>query len=141
MTQYGLKTTRPGMVIPLPDTDFSEERVLAYTDLMNAKHPIHVDEAYSKKTSFGRRIAHGPMAMAASLAPLGEIYGENLIAMLNVRGWSFLQAIFLGEVLKTEACVLDVDRGRGAVTLEIRIYNPNGQIAQRGEVGLLLRRD
>lgn len=138
-----LDDIRPGMRIALPDTDCAAARVEAYAEIFDAKHPIHVDEAFAKTTKFGTRIAHGPLPMAASLATLGDIFGNALVVMTRVGSWDFYGAVPAGASVPTEAFVIGITRSGGGrtaeVTLEMRLTDASGALLQRGEVGLLLR--
>ena len=55
---------RPGMRVALPAFDCSAELVAGYAELLDARHPIHVDAEYAKTTPFGRPIAHGMLVHA-----------------------------------------------------------------------------
>lgn len=153
MTQHGaagkhdplwLESIRPGMRLPLPDLSCDAETVSGYAELMNAKHPIHVDEAYAKASRFGRCIVHGPLPVAASLAMLGEVFGQALLVLLDIGEWRFLAPIFVGAQVKLECFVLGVEAPRGAssgtVSLEIRVFTEDGGLAQRGMARILVQR-
>ena len=43
-----------------PTYTVTRERILAYADLTGDHTPVHVDEAYAKKSHFGALVAHGP---------------------------------------------------------------------------------
>lgn len=137
-----LDRLRPGSVMLLPSTVCGDDEVLAYADLMKAHHPIHVDEAFAKASRFGGRIAHGPLALGLALGALGEVLGPSLVALLEITRWTFLQPVLVGAVLRTQACVLRVDRaGRDSgrvLEIEIRLLGDDGVVLQRGEVRVLV---
>lgn len=141
-SQLWLDDIHPGQRIALPDTDCSAARVASYADLFDARHPIHVDEEFAKGTRYGKCIAHGPLPLAASLASLGDIFGTALIVMTRIGGWDFFGPVPVDTSVPSEAHVTHIGRGRGAVaevTLEIRLLGADGELLQRGEVGLLVR--
>jgi 3-hydroxybutyryl-CoA dehydratase len=49
----------------------TEFDVIAFAGLSGDKNPIHLDEAYARKTRFGGRIAHGMLSAALLSAVLG----------------------------------------------------------------------
>ena len=88
---------RPGMRLPLPGFDCSAELVAGYADLLDARHPIHVDPEYAKTTRYGRLIAHGPLVIAKVLAELNGVFGSALQVMLDVGEWRFYGPVFVGD--------------------------------------------
>ena len=49
-----------------------DKMVRGYADNTGDHNPIHVDEAFAKKTKFGRRIAHGGILFGLASKVLGE---------------------------------------------------------------------
>ncbi len=137
-----LASVRPGMVLPLSGLACNESRVRGYADLMDAHHPIHLDEEFARRSRFGRRIAHGPLPLGLSLAALGDVFGPALVALLEIRRWVFAKPVFVGSRLTAEATVLEVgpagSSGAGTVDLEVRLLDDDGVLVQRGEVRLLV---
>jgi acyl dehydratase len=136
---------RPGMRLPLPGFDCSAELVAGYADLLDARHPIHVDPEYAKGTRYGRLIAHGPLVIAKLLATLGGVLGPALQVMLDVGEWRFYGPVFVGAPVQVECFVLDVSSAKGssagAVRLEIRVLDADGALAQRGTASVLVARE
>ena len=139
-----LEQVKPGMRLPLPNFDCTAELVAGYAELLDAKHPIHVDPEYAKQTRFGRLIAHGPLIIAKSLGMLGEVFGEALRVMLDVGEWRFYGPVFVGAKVRLECFVVDMNAPKGsssgAVRLEIRVMAEDGGLAQRGTASVLLSR-
>lgn len=133
---------RPGMRLPLPGFDCSAELVAGYADLLDARHPIHVDPEYAKTTRYGRLIAHGPLVIAKVLAGLSGVFGSALQVMLDVGEWRFYGPVFVGDKVQVECFVIDVSSAKGssagAVRLEIRVLGSDGALAQRGTAGVLI---
>jgi len=133
---------RPGMRLPLPGFDCNAELVAGYADLLDARHPIHVDPEYAKTTRYGRLIAHGPLVIAKVLAGLSGVFGSALQVMLDVGEWRFYGPVFVGDKVQVECFVIDVSSAKGssagAVRLEIRVLGSDGALAQRGTAGVLI---
>jgi acyl dehydratase len=49
-----------------------DKMVRGYADLTGDHNPIHMDEAFAKKTKFGQRIAHGGILFGLASKVLGE---------------------------------------------------------------------
>ena len=135
---------RPGMRLPLPGFDCSAELVAGYADLLDARHPIHVDPEYAKTTRYGRLIAHGPLVIAKVLAELNGVFGSALQVMLDVGEWRFYGPVFVGSQVRVECFVLDLSSAKGsssgAVRMEIRVLGADGALAQRGTASVLVAR-
>ncbi|WP_418319757.1 MaoC family dehydratase [Piscinibacter sakaiensis] len=139
-----LDAIRPGMRLALPGFDCSAELVAGYAELMDARHPIHTDPAFAKATRYGRLIAHGPLVIAKVLAQLSGIFGAALQVMLDIGEWRFYGPIFVGDAVRVECFVLDLDSAKGssagAVKLEFRVLGSDGALVQRGMAGVLISR-
>lgn len=135
---------RPGMRLPLPGFECSADLVAGYADLLDARHPIHVDPEFAKTTRYGRLIAHGPLVIAKVLAELNSVFGAALQVMLDVGEWRFYAPVFVDTQVNVECFVLDVAAAKGssagAVKLEIRVLAADGSLAQRGTAGVLISR-
>jgi 3-hydroxybutyryl-CoA dehydratase len=64
-------------------------------------NPLHVDEAFAKKSRFGTRILHGPFTAALVSAPVGMHFSGTAIAYLE-HGCRFKAAVRPGDTLATE---------------------------------------
>lgn len=133
---------RPGMRLALPAFDCSAALVAGYAELLDARHPIHVDAEYAKTTRYGRLIAHGPLVIAKVLATLGGVFGEALQVLLGVGAWRFYGPVFVGDRVAVECTVLDVSAAKGgsagSVELEFRVLAADGSLSQRGTASVLI---
>jgi acyl dehydratase len=139
-----LDEIRPGARLALPAFDCTAELVAGYADLLDARHPIHVDPEFAKSTRYGRLIAHGPLVIAKVLAMLNEVFGSALQVMLGVGQWRFYGPVFVGDRVALECFVVDVSAAKGssagAVELEFRVLAADGSLAQRGTASVLVSR-
>jgi acyl dehydratase len=139
-----LDEIRPGARLALPAFDCTAELVAGYADLLDARHPIHVDPEFAKSTRYGRLIAHGPLVIAKVLAMLNEVFGAALQVMLGVGQWRFYGPVFVGDRVALECFVVDVSAAKGssagAVELEFRVLAADGSLAQRGTASVLVSR-
>lgn len=60
--------------------EFSQKDVIAFAEATGDKNPIHLDEAYAKKTIFKKRILHGFLGGSIFSKVFGTIFpGEGTI--------------------------------------------------------------
>ena len=131
-----------GKTLSLPDIHCSDELVAGYARLFNANHPLHVDDDYARKSRFGQRIVHGPIPIAASLAAVGDYFGEALIAMLGIESWRFLGPIVVGATVTAQFKIAELhphaSKPQGRVLIAVDILDPDGNPLQQGSSGMML---
>jgi len=88
-------------------------------------NPVHLDEAYAATTRFGRRIAHGMLAVSYISALLGtEFPGPGTIYLSqNV---SFLAPVYLGDTITATVTVSKFRAEKGVLTLVTECRNQDG---------------
>jgi 3-hydroxybutyryl-CoA dehydratase len=95
-------------------------------------NPIHFDQSYAERTFFKGRISHGMLCagfvsavLANRLPGLGTVYVAQTL--------KFLSPVRIGDTIKTEVEVLEVDAPRNRVTLRTRCVNQLGVVVLDGE--------
>jgi 3-hydroxybutyryl-CoA dehydratase len=102
--------------------------------------PIHVDEAHARTTPFGRRIAHGILAMA----PLSTVSAEISARALKrgFRGTSvslgydrirFLKPVFAGDTLTAHYTITALDAAAQRTRATVEVRNQAGELCVAGE--------
>ncbi|MDB5446305.1 MAG: MaoC family protein/phosphate acetyl/butaryl transferase [Phenylobacterium sp.] len=116
----------------------SEAVVQAFAELSGDDNPVHLDEAYAAKTSFGGRIAHGMLAAAYISAVLGtRLPGPGAI-YLN-QSLRFRRPVRLGDAVTARVTVKLLDEARGQATLET-VCEANGKTVVEGEAVVMAPR-
>jgi acyl dehydratase len=102
--------------------------------------PIHVDEAYARATQFGRRIAHGGLALALASAASAEISrrarergSRGAAVSLGYDRIRFLAPVFAGDTLTAHYTVLEVDPGTQRSRAKVEVLKASGELALAGE--------
>ena len=112
------------------ERDVSESDVLAFAALSGDFAPQHVDEAYARATSMGRRIAHGALlvgyASAASTA-LAERTPQQVVSAGYDR-IRFIKPVFVGDRIVVRYEVTGFDPAKRRTTASIQITNQDGQL-------------
>jgi 3-hydroxybutyryl-CoA dehydratase len=94
----------------------------AFARLTGDNNPVHLDEAYASTTRFGRRIAHGMLAVSYISAVLGTTFpGPGTIYLSqNV---SFLAPVYLGDTITATVTVSKYRAEKGVLTLLTECWN------------------
>jgi 3-hydroxybutyryl-CoA dehydratase len=117
---------------------FTEDDVRRFIEITGDVNPLHVDEAFARKTQFGHRILQGMLTasifstMVGVLLPgTGTIYRSQTIR--------FLRPVYLGETVTAHFVVRSVDRTKHRLEIDSWIENEAGGRVIEGtcEAGLL----
>jgi acyl dehydratase len=123
----------------------TETDIVMFAAMTGDYNPLHTDAEYAKSSIFGERIAHGLLGLAIGFglaAGLG-IAGGTAIAVLGLN-WNFTGPIRIGDTIHVEQTVLEKREtkkpDRGIVVWNIDIVNQSGEMVQKGQSTLIVRR-
>jgi 3-hydroxybutyryl-CoA dehydratase len=104
-------------------------------------NPLHVNEAFSKKSLFGTRILHGPFTSALVSAPVGMYFSGTALAYLE-HACRFKAPVRPGDTLTSEWTVAEkLDKPKhqgGIVVLRCTCRNQHGETVVEAEGKLLV---
>ena len=113
------------------------EDVVAFARLSGDTNPVHLDEAYAATTRFGRRIAHGAIALAYISAVLGSHFpGPGTIYLKQTA--TFKLPVFHGDELTATVTVTAYRPERAILTLATQVTNADGAVVVEGEAVCLV---
>jgi len=126
----------------------TETDVVLFASWSGDNNPLHVDEEFAKASQFGRRIFHGPGALAVAFGleiGLGWKQG-TAIAFLGIRDWNMRAPVFIGDTLRVREEILAMKPSsskpdRGVVTTRVQILNQRDEVCQEGEWVVLMSRN
>jgi acyl dehydratase len=102
--------------------------------------PIHVDEAYARTTPFGRRIAHGILAMAllstvsAMISRRARERGSRGTSVsLGYDRIRFLKPVFVGDTLTARYTILELDPDTRRSRSKVEVFCNGTELAVAGE--------
>lgn len=93
--------------------------------------PNHVDEEYMRKTPYGRRIAHGVLAvafMSTCSSKLIESAGNLPMVSYGYDRIRFIGPVFIGDTVTVEYTIAERDDAEGRVVSDITVHNQDGNL-------------
>lgn len=116
-----------------------------YADVSGDHTPLHVDEAYARKSHFGERVAHGLHGLAVADGLKCQSEYRFLPGMSLGWTWDFLLPIRIGDLLHVKFHISGKREsktrpGWGIVTIPCELINQKGEVVQRGEHKLMVPR-
>ncbi len=110
----------------------SESDVYLFAGITGDMNPAHINEEYAAKTAFKGRIAHGILVtgfistvLAMQLPGPGAIYISQQV--------KFLAPVHIGDTVRAEVEVIDINLEKNRVTLRTCCYNQEGVQLIEGE--------
>jgi 3-hydroxybutyryl-CoA dehydratase len=97
----------------------TEADVVAFAGLTGDFHPQHVDAAWSQRSVFGERVAHGLLVLGLA-AGLVDFDPEEVIALRGVRDAVFKRPVRLGDTIHVEGRAGEV-APTGIVPVSLRV--------------------
>jgi len=116
----------------------TEADIVNFAGISGDFNQMHVDAAFSEKTFFKKRVAHGllVLSIASGLAVQTGVMEGTVIAFREIDQWKFLKPVFIGDTIHAELEVMekkDLRRiGGGAVIIEVSVKNQNAEIVMKG---------
>ena len=129
---------QPAQKIITAGRTVTEADVVNFAGLSGDYNQMHVDEAYSQKTTFGKRVAHGLLVVSivSGLAVQTGVMEGTVMAFREINEWKFARPVFFGD---TVHAVLEVREkkelrriGGGSVTIELDVINQNDEVVMKG---------
>jgi 3-hydroxybutyryl-CoA dehydratase len=114
----------------------TEADILMLADVTLDRNPVHLDDAFAKRTRFGGRIAHGVLAIGLISAVLGtQLPGPGTIYLSQQV--KFLAPVRPGDTIKAVVEVVALRPEKRIVTLKTNCYNQDNQAILTGEAVVL----
>jgi acyl dehydratase len=127
-----------------PSVTVTGAMIDAYADVSGDRTPIHVDEAYARKSHFGGRVAHGLFGLAIADGLKTQAEYRFLPGMSLGWTWDFLLPIRIGDALHVRFRIDSMRTTKkpqwGLVVIGAELVNQRGEVVQRGEHKLMVPR-
>lgn len=123
----------------------TETDIVLFAGLTGASNPLFLDEEFSKKTTFGHRIAPGLLTLSIATGcayqlPTGP-FGEGFVALLGM-SFKAMKPVFAGDTLKVTVAVREKrppKEGRGVVILDMTVFNQREETVMTVEGNFMVR--
>ena len=119
----------------------TETHVVVGAGLIGDFNPLHVDDAFARKSRFGSRILHGVLTSAQMGGALGMVFHGTAIALLE-HSARFVAPVRPGDTIATSWTVVATDdkakHGGGIVTLRAVAVNQRGEAVAEGDAKMLV---
>ncbi|MGO8868373.1 MAG: MaoC family dehydratase [Alphaproteobacteria bacterium] len=116
-----------------------ESDIMLFAGITGDFDPIHVNEAFAKTTTFGRRIAHGGLVMgllstAASMMSRRSIErGNKAVAVsLGYDKIRFVKPVFINDTLTARYTIEAIDEEAGRTRARVEVLNQAGETCLTG---------
>jgi len=117
----------------------TESDVDTFAELIGDFNPLHVDDAFARKSRFGGRIAHGAFTAGLISAALGnELPGPGGIYLSQAI--DFLAPVYLGDTITAVVTVSAWRPEKKLITLKTEAFNQDEKQVASGEAVLMVER-
>lgn len=127
-----------GMRIASPGRTITEADIVNFAGISGDYNLIHTDEEYSKRSPFGRRVAHGllGLSIASGLAVRTGVLEGTVLAFREIAEWKFTKPIYIGDTIHVNMTVIETKElrrlGGGSVTIDLDVKNQQDETVMRG---------
>jgi acyl dehydratase len=108
---------------------FTEADTALFIGITWDVNPYHTDENYAQASQFRRRIVPG-LLTASMLTHLGGLWAF----LAKEMKFEFVAPVYVGDTIKAEVEVVDVDEMRGQVQLRCRCVNGDSLEVLRADI-------
>jgi acyl dehydratase len=143
---YYIEDFRVGETFVSPGRTITETDLVMFSGLSWDTNPAHTDEEHSKRSPFGKRIAHGALTLSYAtglLARSGRM-DETAIAFLSIERWEFKGPVCPGDTIRLHTTTLEARASRtkpdrGAWKGELKVVNQHGDVCQQGIFTIMMK--
>ena len=112
----------------------AEADVYMFAGITGDFAPMHVNEEYMKRSSYGRRIAHGVLIVgfmsttsSMMIAQSESAHGDETPVSLGYDRIRFLQAVYINDTVTVTYRIKEIDPERRRSRADITVINQNGE--------------
>lgn len=133
---------REGIELPGLQREIKQAKINLYAEASRDFNPIHIDEAFARKTPLGGTIAHGMLILAYISQMMTAAFGKNWLTggRLNVR---FKAPARPGDVITVSGRITRVepDEGYTLCRCEVLCENQDGETVISGDAKVTVKDD
>jgi acyl dehydratase len=102
-----------------------------YAAISGDRNPLHFDEAFARRTKFGRLVVQGGLTtgLLHALAAM-DLPGPGTVFMSNE--WTFTAPVFVGDTIVAEGEIVEVHPRKPVTKLAVRVTRGDGEVVLHG---------
>jgi acyl dehydratase len=108
------------------------EHVQQFADLSGDFNPLHFNEEFAARTSFGRLVAQGGITTGVLHALVAEDMPGPGTVFLS-QDWKFTAPVYIGDTITGRAEVLSVHDSKPVCHLGVTVTREDGEVVLEGE--------
>lgn len=102
--------------------------------LSGDNNPLHMDDAFAARTTFGKRVVHGLLTGALVSTAHTRLTGAGFVYVgQNLR---FLGPVFIGDTLTVEVEVVEKKPAKRVIVVETKVTRQDGALVLTGQSAL-----
>jgi acyl dehydratase len=110
----------------------THEHVAKFAEVSGDRNPLHFDEAFAAKTTFGRLVVQGGLTTGLLHALVAmDMPGPGTVFLSQ--NWKFVAPVFIGDTITADAEVLSVHASKPVTHLRVHVARDDGTTVLEGE--------
>jgi acyl dehydratase len=110
----------------------TEREVEAYATITGDRNPLHFDEAFAKKTKFGRLVVQGGLTSGILNALVAEdLPGPGTVFMSQ--SLKYTAPVYIGDTITGEVELLKVHEKKPVTQIKATVRRQDGEVVLEGE--------
>jgi acyl dehydratase len=115
----------------------TRDMVQKFAEVTGDFNPIHVDEEFAKKTTFGRCIAHGILIAGFFSRYLVETWGAGIYLGQDLK---FVSPVFVGDTILVQLTLTNIRSEKKIGTVEtIARRKSNNDLCVKGQAIIMMK--
>lgn len=144
MIHTGWEDFPVGRTVTTQGVTVTESHVVQWAGLTGDWYPLHSDAVFAARSSFGQRVAHGPLTFALAVGLMAQtgVYGDGIHGWLGSQSLRAAAAVLIGDTIRVNATVTESRPSkrpeRGVVTLDYVVSNQRDEVVMKFDFSLLM---
>jgi 3-hydroxybutyryl-CoA dehydratase len=117
----------------------TDDDIRGFAELVGDYNSMHLDDEYSRKTRFGRRIAHGMLSASLISTTIGtKLPGSGTVYLSQT--FKFVAPVYPDDTVTAIVTITNIREDKPIVTLETVCLNQHDELVVKGEAVVLVEK-